>query len=179
MKKKTKKEIKFKANLTGEIVTSNKKEAFELYDKSRFGEKVENKIHYFILEALYLLEKKKIEVYEGKKRLSNTQFLEKVKKLEQNFWPRYRVFCDIRNKGYIIKTALKFGADFRVYEKGIKPGQDHAKWLLFPTYEASSLTWQEFAGKTRVAHSTKKKLLIAIVDHEGDVTYYEISWLRP
>ena len=78
-----------------------------------------------------------------------------------------------------MKTALKFGADFRVYDRGIKPGEDHAKWIVYPVNETSYLTWYEFAAKNRVAHSTKKRLLIAIVDEEGSVTYYEIRWVRP
>jgi tRNA-intron endonuclease len=46
-------------------------------------------------------------------------------------------------------------------------------------YESGELTWQEFAAKNRVAHSTRKKLLIGIVDEENDVTYYEIGWTKP
>ncbi|MEM2089580.1 MAG: tRNA-intron lyase [Candidatus Pacearchaeota archaeon] len=180
LKKSTKKKNKkIKTILAGEIVTSNKQGAFELYEKSRFGEQIEDKIHYSLLEALYLLERKKIEIYEGRKKLNVKKFLEIVKKLEPTFWPRYRVFCDMRSRGYIVKTALKFGADFRVYPRGVKPGEAHARWLLFPVYETHSLTWHEFAAKARVAHSTRKKLLIGIVDHEGDITYYEIKWLRP
>jgi len=38
---------------------------------------------------------------------------------------------------------------------------------------------QDFSAKNRVAHSTKKNLLIGIVDEENDVTYYEISWVKP
>jgi len=85
----------------------------------------------------------------------------------------------MRNRGYIIKTALKFGAEFRVYGRGIKPGEDHAKWVVYPVLESSVLTWYEFAAKNRVAHSTKKKLLIGIVDAENSVTYYEIKWIKP
>ena len=77
------------------------------------------------------------------------------------------------------KGGLKFGADFRVYERGVKPGEDHAKWVVFPVKESSTLTWHEFSAKNRVAHSTKKRLLIGCVDDEGDVTYWEARWVRP
>jgi len=66
------------------------------------------------------------------------------------------VFKNLREKGYIVKTALKFGAEFRIYEKGAKPGKNHAKWIVFTDYESGKLTWHEFSAKTRVAHSTKK-----------------------
>ena len=86
---------------------------------------------------------------------------------------------DRGSRGYIVKTALKFGADFRVYDRGVKPGEDHARWVVYPVHEGSVLTWYEFAAKNRVAHSTKKRLMLGIVDDEGDVTYYEVRWMRP
>ncbi len=152
----------------------------DLYNQSRYGALMEDgKVQLSLPEALYLIEKKRIEVFEAKKKLSIEEFIKKAKKVEPNFWIRYCVFRDIRNRGYIIKTALKFGADFRIYDRGVKPGEDHARWIVYPVHEAEQLTWYEFAAKNRVAHSTKKKLLIGIVDDEGDVTYYEIRWIRP
>ena len=85
----------------------------------------------------------------------------------------------MRSRGYIVKTALKFGADFRVYDRGIKPVDDHAKWILYPVHEGSVLTWHDFSAKNRVAHSTRKRLLLGIVDDENDCTFYEVSWKRP
>src|SRR3989338_9057270 len=77
------------------------------------------------------------------------------------------------------ETALKFGAEFRVYDKGYRPGAAHARWILYTAKEYEKLSWHDFAAKNRIAHSAKKNLLLAIVDDEGDVSYYEVSWLRP
>jgi tRNA-intron endonuclease len=153
----------------------------ELYNQSRYGMILDDgKLQLSMLEALYLFEKGKIRIFDGrKKQLSFETYLKKAKKLEPNFWIRYLVFKDMRNRGYIIKTALKFGADFRVYDRGVKPGEDHARWVVYPVHEASTLTWHDFAAKNRVAHSTKKRLLMGVVDDENDVTYYEIRWMRP
>ncbi|MBN4049117.1 tRNA-intron lyase [archaeon AH-315-M20] len=163
------------------VVTENSNEARELYNQSRYGTLLDGgRVQLSLIEALYLLEKNKISIYKTKnKQIKIDDFVKKAKKLEPNFWIRYCVFKDIRNRGYIIKTALKFGADFRVYDRGIKPGEDHAKWIVYPVYESSTLTWHEFAGKNRVAHSTKKRLLIGVVDEEGDVSFWECRWLRP
>ncbi len=169
----------FKAVLSGEHVVSKDKKAIDLYGASHFGEIKDKKVYYSLIEALYLVERKKLNLYFKGKKLTFEKFFDMASHMEPNFFTRFSVFKDIRNRGYIIKTALKFGADFRVYDRGIRPGQDHAKWVLFPVYETSSLTWHEFAAKNRVAHSTRKNLLIAIVDEEGDVTYYEIKWTRP
>jgi tRNA-intron endonuclease len=156
-------------------------ESRELYNQSRYGTLLDNgKLQLSLLEALYLIEKNKIDVKDSRNKLLDfEQFLKKATKLEPNFWIRYCVFKDMRNRGYIIKTALKFGADFRVYDRGVKPGEDHARWIIYPVHEGATLTWYEFAAKNRVAHSTKKRLMMGIVDDEGDVTYYEIKWLKP
>lgn len=153
----------------------------ELFDKSRYGEVLDNKkIQYSLLEALYLVERKKLIILDGKnKPMSTDQFLKKAVKLEPKFQIRYFVFEDLRKRGYTVKTALKFGADFRVYDRGVKPGEDHAKWVVYPVSEGEVLTWYEFAAKNRVAHSTRKRLLLGIVDAEGSVTYYEVKWLKP
>ena len=173
----------FNAILRGRIISSDAKESIDLYSKSRLGEVVNKKVNYSFVEALYLVDKVKIAVYETKKRkkkkLSFDKLMDRARKQDKNIWPKFCVYKDLRTRGYILKTALKFGADFRVYEKVVKPGQKHAKWILFPVHETSRLTWHEFAGKNRVAHSTRKNLLIAIVDEEGDITYYEVKWLRP
>ena len=152
-----------------------------LYDKSRFGNLLASgKVQLSLLESLYLMEKGNLVVVDGRnKEIDFDGFVKKAKKSEPNFWVRYSVFKDMRNRGYIIKTALKFGADFRVYGRGIKPGEDHAKWIVYPVYEGSTLTWYEFAAKNRVAHSTRKRLLLAVVDDEDDVSYWETRWLRP
>ncbi len=163
------------------VLAENSDEVRELYNQSRYGTMLDDgKLQLSLLEALYLVEKNKIEIRISKNTILNFEtFLKKATKIEPNFWIRYCVFKDMRNRGYIIKTALKFGADFRVYDRGIKPGEDHARWIIYPVHEGSTLTWYEFAAKNRVAHSTKKRLMMGIVDDEGDVTYYEIKWLKP
>jgi len=170
---------KIKAVFTGETVYSNTKEAVNMYGTSRMGEMVEGKIQYSLQEAMLLLEEKKMDIYEKSKKLSEKKFLEKCKEIDKKFLTKYSVFKDLRKRGYIVKTALKFGAEFRVYEKGKQPGEEHARWILYPVKETDILTWHDFSAKNRVAHSTKKKLLIAIVDEENDVTYYEVAWTRP
>lgn len=173
---------KVKAILFGEtIITEISPEAKEFYDQSRHGDlKEDGKLHLSLVEGLFLLEKQKLEVYDKRNHLiTYEQYVKKAVKKDKNFLTRYAVFKDLRNRGYIVKTALKFGADFRVYDRGVKPGEDHARWVVFPVHESSFLTWYEFAAKNRVAHSTKKRLLLGVVDEEDDVSFWESRWIRP
>lgn len=163
------------------VTTESSGEAKELYEQSRYGTLLEDgKVQLSLIEACYLMEKKRIMVFDGRARhTSIDSFVKKAERVDKDFWIKYCVYKDMRNRGYIVKTALKFGADFRVYDRGVKPGEDHARWIIYPVHEGEHLTWHEFAAKNRVAHSTKKRLLVGIVDDEGDVTYYEIRWMRP
>jgi tRNA-intron endonuclease, archaea type len=166
------------AKLSNDKITSTSAEAFSLYEKSRFGEKKQKKIEYSLVEALFLVQQNKMQVHTSK-LLNEDQLLKKAKRSDKRINIKLPVYSDMRKKGYILKTALKFGAEFRVYKKGIKPGQDHALWLLYPVKENEVQSWYDFAAKNRVAHAAKKKLLIGIVDDEEDTTFYEVSWLKP
>ena len=166
------------AHLSGSSIISTSEEAISLAEKSSFGEFKSGKVEYSGVEAIYLLEKGKAEVHSNKKKLSPSELIKLIKKKDKKIETKYPVYQDMRDKGYILKTALKFGAEFRVYEKGSKPGQSHARWVLYTAREHDNLGWHDFAAKNRVAHSVKKALLLAIVDDEGDVSYYNCNWIK-
>ncbi len=146
-----------KAMLISEKITSNTVEAQNLFATNRFGEKFGEKILYSLPEALFLVQSKKMEISDYRnKKLTQNQILKKFERIDKRFKTKFIVFKDLRKKGYVVKTALKFGAEFRVYEKGNKTKNNHSKWILFPVSENKQMTWQDFSAKTRVAHSTKK-----------------------
>lgn len=167
------------AKFSGNRIYSTSEEAFSLCEKSSFGEKKANKIEYALVEALFLVEENKMNIFSNSKIIEIETLLKKIRKIDKKIDTKLIVFSDLRKKGYIIKTALKFGAEFRVYDKGKKPGQSHARWILYTAKENDSLNWHDFAAKNRIAHSTNKSLLLAIVDEEFDVSYYQVSWQKP
>src|SRR3989338_10624840 len=170
---------KIQAYLVGKSITSNDSNAHSLLTKSAFGEKKGDKIIYSLSETMFLTENGKLEVLDSRnKPISQKELMNKLKRIDKKFPLKYPVFKDLREKGYIVKTALKFGAYFRIYNKGKKPGEEHAKWIAFVEHESKKISWHEFSSKNRVAHSTKKNLLIAIIDEEFDVTYYEVRWIK-
>ena len=120
-------------------------------------------------ETLFLIECKKIDI-----GLSFTEVLKKLSRKQRNLTERFNVYRDMRSKGYILKSGLKFGCDFRVYEKN----KEHAKWLLFVNKDSEKLQWKNLSGMARIANSIKKNVLVAIVDSENSPTYFEISWKK-
>jgi len=166
-------------NLIGNATKSNDPKAYTLEKTNHFGKKEGNVIEFSLLETLFLMETKKTKLVSNKKELSLEETEKKFTKIDKKFQTKYAVYKDLRKKGYIPKTALKFGAEFRVYEKGKKAGAEHSKWIVFTDQENNKTTWHEFAAKNRVAHSTNKNVLLAIVDEENQITYYEIKWTKP
>jgi tRNA-intron endonuclease len=155
----------------GNSFFSNKEEAIALAQRSSFGEAKEGKIVYSLFEVIYLIERNKAELLDSKNK--KISFHDLIKKFKHN--KEYAVFKDLRDKGMIVKEGLKFGTDFRLYEKSSKPGEAHAKYLVH-VVEGKNLNLKDFCAKARIAHSTNKTLLLAILDSEGDVNYYGVNW---
>ncbi|MAF35279.1 tRNA-intron lyase [Candidatus Woesearchaeota archaeon] len=163
----------------GRIITEASDETRAL-DALQYGSALaDGRLHLSMFEAAYLIETGKLEVVNARGKGYTIERLARSQRSGKSFWTHYAVFKDLRSRGYVVKTALKFGAAFRVYDRGKKPGQAHAKWVVFPVQEHDKLTWHDWAAKNRVAHSTKKKLLIGVVDDELDVCYWEARWLKP
>jgi len=57
-----------KGILNGDSIISGSKEAMDLYGQSLFGEYTNKKMYYSLSEALYLVEKKKMEVFRNTKK---------------------------------------------------------------------------------------------------------------
>lgn len=152
-----------------------------LYDRSNYGVKREDRtIELSLVEARHLLALGKLLVVDRRgAQLDLEAFARRASRTDSRFAVRASVYSALRSRGYILKTALKYGADFRVYEKGVVPGEDHSTWLLYACSEHERLSMTEYVARNRVAHSTRKKLLLGIVDAEGSVTFYENSWVRP
>jgi tRNA-intron endonuclease len=178
--KETKEETAIGVFTKDSVVVHSEPEANRLFNKGWFGVLKERKLELALVEALYLLDKGDLIVQDSKgKNIDTKAFAKRASKADHRFWTRYMVYADIRKRGYITKTALKYGADFRVYERGTKPGEEHAKWVLYAVRESEQFDWRGFASMMRVAHSVRKTLLIGILDDEGDVTYYQSTWTRP
>ncbi len=170
--------MKIQSNLVIGKIFSNSKEAFNLFSEKRFGERIEEKIYYSLEEAYFLFKTNKMNILLKDKILSEDEILNKFSKINKDFLINYFVYCDLTKKGYVVKSGLKFGAVFRIYDKGSIINNSHSKWICFPTESKNKNIWQDFSSKNRVANSTKKKLLIAIVDSENSISYYESSWLK-
>src|SRR5438445_6785455 len=120
------------------------KDVISIYDESGYGkplpEEKPNRLELEIVEALYLVEKEKLKVYQKingkKKKLDFKELMQLGTRSVNLFHPSYAVYRDLRERGYLVKTGFKFGTVFRVYERGVKlkrgpkEAHEHTKWIM-------------------------------------------------
>jgi tRNA-intron endonuclease len=171
------KQNKFQIYIAENRIFSNSQKAASIANGQSLGEFNSGKVTYSIFEAFYLVENNKAEIINIKtnKILAEEEILKIFSKNYRNFFINYLVFKKLKQKDYNVKTGSKFGTEFRVYDNSTNK---HAKWLVYPLKQSEKSNWNEFISKNRIAHSTGKKILLAIVDSEDDVLFYEIDWKK-
>ncbi len=153
------------------------KKPISLNQKSGFGKLEEDKLELSLIEALYLMEKGRLNVYQNEEECTINQILEIIKNNKN--YGKYLVYKDLKDRGYIIKTGFKYGSEFRLYDRGRSPGEGHSDYLVKVIYENYNIKALDFASYIRVSHGVRKKLLLAIVDEDTDITYYNVEWTKP
>jgi len=158
------------------INESNQK-AISLNQKSHFGRLENDILDLPLIEGLYLLEKKRLKIYRSDEKVE----FEELKNIVRNreLYSKYIVFRDLRDRGYIIKAGFKYGSEFRLYKRGNAPGDAHSEYLVKILHEFEKLDVSNLSSYARVAHGVKKHLLLAVIDDDGDITYYKVKWTRP
>jgi tRNA-intron endonuclease len=129
-----------------------------------------------LIEAYYLLKKDKISIYDTKKGkyLNLEEFFEMGKQIHHKFEEKLIIYEDLREKGYIPRPGLKFGADFVVYKKG--PGLVHSPFIVQVLPHDSKITAVDMVRAGRLATSVRKKYVIA---NPLTISYYFFEWFKP
>ena len=126
------------------------------------------------VEALYLAEHKAISIKRDKTNVSYKKFHKLAEKTFTGFNEKYRVYSDLRERGYVVTPGIKYGCDFAVYENG--PGLDHAPYIVQIIDSSDKLTAAEIVKAGRLATTVKKSFILAIVDEE--IRYLEFNWWK-
>jgi len=129
-----------------------------------------------LIEAYYLLERDEITIFDVKenKNINPKKFYEIAKKIHHKFEEKYIIYKDLREKGYIPRPGLKFGADFVVYKKG--PGLEHSLFMVHVLPHDSEITAIDMVRAGRLATSVRKKFVIA---NPLTCSYYFFEWFKP
>lgn len=169
------------------VIVWNIEEGKEVYETGYYGKLKEDRLELALIEACLLLERQKIDILdENEKKMKFEKFFHYCCKIDKRFVSRYVVYKDLRERGLPVRTGFKFGCDFRVYERGVKPIKrgpkapgEHTKWIVFAVSEDYTCSFHELSRAVRLAHNIRANMLWAIVDADLDVTYYTVTFTRP
>lgn len=157
-----------------------------VYEPGYYGKMLPDRLELALVEACLLLKRGRIRVFDkDNKKISFEELFKHSASLDKRFAERYRVYEDLRERGLLVRTGFKFGCDYRVYERGVqlkkgpKSAKEHTKWIVFSVPEDFTMSFQELSRSVRLAHNIRARMLWAIVDNEGDCTYYSITRMKP
>ena len=161
-------------------LTVNNPAAQFLFDNGSFGSWVENSLILAPEEILLLLDRSRIEIYgeTSEHQISPSELVAHFLTEMEDFWPRYLVYKDLRNRGYVVRMGTRVTAPFRIYSRGGKPGESVSNITVFPLPEGKNLHLDFLDQIVSQAKMDRKKLLLSVIDRLGDVTYYTASQLE-
>ena len=138
-----------------------------LYEQGGFGRREKDSLRLAPQEALYLLHRGKIEIdgYDFDRLLA-------VFAQTANVLRSYLVYRDIRERGYAVQTGPH---DFRIFKRGQRPGQGESVYLVRVVSERDPILYAELIHEVTTAHNMRKQYVLAVVDDEDELTYYEIK----
>ena len=167
------------------VVVLDKEVGIKLYKEGFYGKftglrkvkdfNVKDFLELSLMEALYLMEKGELKVKDFKEReVGYEELLRKAKETYPSFDEMYKVYRDLRERGYVVKSGMKFGATFAVYERG--PGLDHAPFLVHVMPYGERVDPIDIVRAGRLSHSVRKRFVLASVEPSGEISYYVFSW---
>ncbi len=164
--------------LSGTKVVIGDGETKSLLKERGFGEEDGKRLVLSLIEAVFLAETERLDVMKGDKKLTEEELIQLGSKHEEEFYNTYLVYKNLRGRGLLVRTGLKFGTDFRIYERGQAVGKGHSTKLVHVIPEEYTCSFPEMARALRLAANVNKQMIYAIVDEEGDVTYYLVDRVK-
>ncbi len=115
-----------------------------------------------LIEGAYLVERGYLEVYKAGKKLNFEDLIEIGRRFDSDFERRLEVYRDLKGRGFVVKTGLKFGSDFRLYEY-VGEKIPHSKYLV-TIVDDRKMPAFEVVRAVRLAQSVRKTPLFVCRD---------------
>jgi len=165
-------------NVTGQlvnekIIVEKPKDAGRLYNKSHFGKTLtDNQLELNLLEGVFLLGEDKIDIYSKKKKVSFRDLIKLASEKIPGFETKYLAFRDLRYRGFAVK--LYENKDFDLYIEG---REDSKPQYISVFSERHVFNVVRTKKSIKTTEKNNGDLWYAILDEEGDITYYDVSLL--
>jgi tRNA-intron endonuclease len=151
-------------------------DADRVHQQGTFGELKGGKLTLSDIEILFLLDREKISLVDEEGVIwTFPRFVEEVSKTDKQVWLRYLLYSDLRKRGYTVKPGYGPKLEFRVYDRGATVGKDPAKYLVYGLVEGEMIAINDLTSISSSAKLSKKDLILAVIDRQGEITYYDTT----
>jgi tRNA-intron endonuclease len=155
-----------KATFDGSIIRTGR-DGRPLYEQSGYGRPEGDGLRLSPQEALYLLHRQKIEVPGYSFDTLFAEFSDQPTVMRS-----FLVYRDLRERGYVVQTGPH---DFRVFRRGEKPGKGESLYLVRVLSERDPILFERLIEEVIASRNMRKQYILAVVDDEQELTYYEIK----
>ncbi|MEW5936570.1 MAG: tRNA-intron lyase [Candidatus Thermoplasmatota archaeon] len=172
-------EIPTGALMGDRIVIEDQRVASQIYNKGYFGSILPGGgLSLNLIEATYLASSGRIQILRSGKRLALERIVRAATRAHPQFEIKFLVYRDMKQRGYVVKDGVP-PVDFRVLPRGGAPGKAPSKFWVVAVSERSVFDVEQLLSLTKDVARVRKVLLLAVVDEEGDLTYYNVKEVRP
>lgn len=169
-----------KAKVEHDYALIDRKEGNDVYSQGYFGQLTKSgnlKLNPY--ETTLLLERKRIESIDSNNNtLSLSQLVAHYSNIVPNFLIQYLLYKELRGRGYVVKTYPSDGSYFELYERGSSPKKVKHLALVVPMIEGKLFNIDDIDQIVNEASKLDRKLIFAVIDSLGDVSYYSVSELE-
>lgn len=161
-----------KAEIIKDRVLVEKKGVNELYNTGYYGRPKSEGLELTLIEAVYLAYRGRIEVEDKGEALDFAALFKAASILQSSFELKYIVYKDLRERGFYVQPGV---TDFRVYPRGSHPGKGAAKQFVYVRSERAPMPLRDLLRSLAAAENVRKQMILAIVDEESDITFYDVK----
>ena len=165
--------------ISGELIENTihiqkPKEVGRLFNKSHFGIPLSgNILQLDLIEGVFLLDEQKIRVFQNRKEIGYQDLVTRAAQQIPEFETKFLVFKDLRNRGHAIRSC---DGDKPATFVRFKEKKDETPSCFIAAFSERDILDID-ATKSLIEKARKKNgtLWFALVDEEGDITYYDVS----
>jgi tRNA-intron lyase len=101
------------------------------------------------------------------------EFLEFYQKMKNNC--EYAIYKDLKEKGFYITSGFKYGSEFLAYRDD--PNFVHSEFIIYVVKHEDLIDVKKILQNERISVSNKKKLIMASVDQNSEIKYFNMEWI--
>jgi len=170
--------VEIRAKISGDRVVIDNEKFASMMNARGYGRFFdEGKLELSPVEAMYLMEKKKLNIIDGNEMKEEETF-DKFSHLDERFSHKFIVYRDLRRRGYKIRCFHDLGSEGIDYS--LKPKRlEQREIFVVCAGEREEFMVDRIIGYTEQIDPLIEELWIGVVDEEGEVTYYRIEEMEP